>query len=631
MFFIKILFSVFFLLLSYNLSFSDDYVDSLVAKALEEEIYNERTWEVLLHYKGNPFIKKRSLVDDPKFFLSPDGKKNPAKELEATIRGLFKTDGYDDDNKHPYCKFPARRLWLTERLSIDESKFPVLDCSEFEKLKTEIDPTSVTLIFPFLYISRPVSMFGHTLLRINNRTNDPLLGHGVTFNALMPDDENPVIYSIKGIFGAYPGQYSVKKYYTTIFEYVGIEKRDIWEYDLNLTQDETYRLFLHLWELANVYSDYWFFDENCSYNLLFLIEAARPSLNLTVSIFGEAPQKTVKRIVSNNLVTKVHYRPSHNKTIESIAATLPRKTISTAIDVGKGKEDVSVITESDYSDRIKVSMLDLSTEVLRYDSISKEDATEEYVHFYRTKTIELLTARSKFRLKPDYEIKTPYPPDESHNITRLRATAGMENNDFYTELGYRLLFHELYDIDNGYIPNSEATVLDITVRYNTAKGTFKVQDSTLMALATYPPMSKLFMPLSWKAKIGGKQKYFKNNGEKFVPYIQGGIGATLEFFDAVSVWLMADIDLSISSGYSSYAGLGLGGSFGASYSFKYGKIIGEAYYRNYVISKLTAEYGGNIAYIFPITRNNALKAEFEAYHSNGVEKIDYRLSYQFYF
>lgn len=614
-----------------NSNNQQEYVNNLIEKALKEEIYNDREWEVLLHYKWNLFLGKRSLVDDKKFFLAENGKKSPKDELVATIKGIFATEGYDDDNKHPYCKFPARRSWLTERLSIDESMMPQKNCSEFEALRKEMDPTSVTLIFPFLYIQRPVSMFGHTLLRINTRHNDPLLGHGVTFNALMPDDENPVVYSFMGLFGAYPGQYSVKKYYTTIFEYIGIEKRDIWEYDLNLTQEETYKLFMHLWELSDVYSDYWFLDENCSYNLLFLIEAARPSLHLTVSIIGEAPQNTVKRIVDEGLVTKVHYRPSHSKVMSTIASTLPRKTLNTAIDVGEGKKEITEITESDYSDRIKANMLDLATEILRYESIGKNNVTEEYVYYYREKTIELLKARSKYKIKPDYKIDQPYPPDESHDVQRIRATVGMENMDFYTELGYRFLFHELYDIDNGYIPNSEATLLDITVRYNTAKGTFKVQDSVYMALATYAPMSKLFKPVSWKIKIGGKQKYFINNGEKYVPYLQGGVGATLEFFDSLSMWLMADIDLSISSGYSSYAGLGLGGSFGVSYNFKYGKIIGEAYYRNYVISRLTEEYGANVAYIFPITKNNAIKAEFEAFHSNGVEKIDYRLSYQFYF
>ncbi len=607
------------------------YADMLVEKALKEKVYEERAWEVLMHYKGNFLIKKRSLVDDPKFFLSEKGKTDPAAELEATIRGFFAESGYPDPNKHPYCKFPARRQYLTERLGIDPAMFPPLECSEFEKMKEEIDPKSVTLVFPFLYISRPVSMFGHTLLRINNGYNDPLLGHGVTFNAIMPDDVNVLVYSARGLVGGYPGVYTVKKYYQTIFEYTNIDRRDIWEYDLNLTEAETYSLFLHLWELADVYSDYYFMDENCSYNLLFLLEAARPSLRLTESVLWEAPSDTVKRVNDAGLTERVVYRPSHSKTIETIAETLPGRAVNTARDVGEGYLPVKVITESDYPERIKAGMLDLAIEILRYGSVAKGAESQEEVEDYRKKTIEFLTARSKYKIKPGYPIEKPKPPHEGHDITRVSAGAGFSGKDFYTEAGFRLGFHSLYDIDDGYIRNSDATVADITLRYNTSKGDFKVQRATLLSVASYAPISRLFKPLSWKIGIGGENKYFKDNGEKFVPWLGGGAGLTFTFFDSVYFWLTADIDLSFSSGYSSYAGLGLGGSAGLSYVYRYGKIMGEGYYRNYVLSGLKSEWAASAKYIFPVTRNNSVIAEYKRLQSHGVYKTDISLAWRFYF
>ena len=33
---------------------------------------------------------------------------------------------------------------------------------------------------------------------------------------------------------------------------------------------------MHTYEMDKIYSDYYFFDENCSYDLLFLLDAARP-------------------------------------------------------------------------------------------------------------------------------------------------------------------------------------------------------------------------------------------------------------------------------------------------------------------------------------------------------------------
>ncbi|MCK7512715.1 MAG: DUF4105 domain-containing protein [Desulfobacterales bacterium] len=65
-------------------------------------------------------------------------------------------------------------------------------------------------------------------------------------------------------------------YYAKLQEYSDVDHRDIWEYSLNLTEPEIRRMMLHIRELDAIASDYYFFDENCSYLLFSLLEAARP-------------------------------------------------------------------------------------------------------------------------------------------------------------------------------------------------------------------------------------------------------------------------------------------------------------------------------------------------------------------
>lgn len=48
--------------------------------------------------------------------------------------------------------------------------------------------------------------------------------------------------------------------------------RDLWEYRLNLTQDEIDLLLAHLWEIENSSMTYYFFKQNCSYQLAKLLE-----------------------------------------------------------------------------------------------------------------------------------------------------------------------------------------------------------------------------------------------------------------------------------------------------------------------------------------------------------------------
>ena len=85
---------------------SDSYVEQAVRKADGLKLYEERTWEVLLHYAKSYSGSFVSKIDDDRFFLSPAGRTDRKAELEATIRSLFIPPG--KDGEHAACRFPAR-------------------------------------------------------------------------------------------------------------------------------------------------------------------------------------------------------------------------------------------------------------------------------------------------------------------------------------------------------------------------------------------------------------------------------------------------------------------------------------------------------------------------------------------
>src|SRR3972149_7324685 len=82
---------------------------------------DDRYWHAPLHYKPGLFGTE-SLVDDRKFFLSPDGKHDPSAELDAAIDGLF-ADG-EEEQTISRCRFPARYEWLIRRLGGAPTKLP---------------------------------------------------------------------------------------------------------------------------------------------------------------------------------------------------------------------------------------------------------------------------------------------------------------------------------------------------------------------------------------------------------------------------------------------------------------------------------------------------------------------------
>jgi len=259
------------LLLFVTALFSGD-LEKAALKAVEEGVYEERYWSLLLHFDG-----EKSEIEDPAFFISPNGRFSKKDELLATLETLYNETRFDDNSTA--CRFPARKRWLEERLGL--KGLPQVECREYEEILERVDPVSATLVFPSAHINSPASMFGHTFLRINSSYNSRLLSYAVNYAAdADPSKENGVIFAIKGLFGGYYGRYSLLPYYDKLKEYRDTENRDIWEYDLDLDRNETLRMFEHIWEVKDVRSSYYFFTDNCSYEMLWLIEAARPNLHL---------------------------------------------------------------------------------------------------------------------------------------------------------------------------------------------------------------------------------------------------------------------------------------------------------------------------------------------------------------
>src|SRR5579884_3918339 len=257
------------------------YLSTLLARAAALNLAGDRYWHLLLHYRGTVWGGVTSEADDPGFFLAPDGKTNPQAELAATLRQFFSTDLVGRSKQLAQCAFIARYTWLKEQLAFDDTQLPPLRCERFENWYRELSPMGITVIFPSAFMNNPASMFGHTLLRIDQKGQTEqtrILAYTINYAADVPPNEG-VSYAVKGIFGGYKGYFSTVPYYLKVQEYRDIENRDIWEYRLNLTQPQIRRLLMHAWELGNAYFDYFFFKENCSYHLLSLLEYADPTLH----------------------------------------------------------------------------------------------------------------------------------------------------------------------------------------------------------------------------------------------------------------------------------------------------------------------------------------------------------------
>src|SRR5688500_15974397 len=171
------------------------YLHELIQRANAAALHEQRDWHLLVHYRPALNGGFESEADEPGFFLAPDGKTDPKAELEATLAGFFSPELVGRSRQPARCAFIARYHWLTAVLAIDESRLPPQPCERFESWIAELNPDSITLIFPSAYMNNPSSMFGHLLLRVDQRNQTEqtrILAYTVNYSADVTTDNGIV-------------------------------------------------------------------------------------------------------------------------------------------------------------------------------------------------------------------------------------------------------------------------------------------------------------------------------------------------------------------------------------------------------------------------------------------------------
>lgn len=488
-------------------------MDVLLIQSAEKELYESRTWNLLLKYKKRPFGGYLSQADGMEFFNSPAGKTNPRLELAETLRSFFTLPvDIPSTESHPQCKFPARFKWLNRQLSFDPERLPFQNCGLLKQWLKDLDPKGATLVFASQFMSNPVSMFGHTLLRIDSGKTGPhneLLDYGVNY-AAKTDTKNAALYAMKGLGGLFKGHFSVFPYYAKVQEYSDFEGRGLWQYEINLSEDQLEYLLLHLWELGGAHFDYFYLQENCSYHILSLLEVANPTLHLTDRfLFSVIPADAIKSLTAyEGLVKKVSYRPSVFNQLNHKRGLMDARERQIFSEVVKNP---SLVHQAEFRNRSVSSqalILDSYLDYLQYKGAkSRNEKT-------RTNSIRrsVLSARSElnYKIKDGRVIEIfsssgwgfAARPDLGHGTDRVRFGLGRNDDEPFQEFAYRPALHDLLAKDAGYDRDSEILVFDFKFRYFNETERFKVDKAKLLGITKLNPHDPLYIQPSWRLDLG---------------------------------------------------------------------------------------------------------------------------------
>jgi len=474
--------------------FSFSRTDSYVQKAREAKLWENPKWIKLGHYQKKLTGYKSSFRGP--FFLNEKGFDSPEAELLSTIQILFSDSPELEKQftRHPQCHFMARRRWLIKELGIDSQD--ILPCEERVQWKKNLGATSVAVIFASADISNPASSFGHTFLKLinpANAKNKDLIDYGVNY-AADADPEDGVFYAVRGLMGGYRGVFTMLPYHQKIREYINLEGRDLTEYHLNLTADEVDELIDHLLELDRTSAPYFFLTDNCSYEILYLLDIIRPQLQLSHKLTAWAiPADTIKIIDRHSeLISERKYKKSLNTDYlagYSRLGPLPKKALSVALDKRKIPDDY----ELDKKEKAEV-----------YETGMKYFAIVNYRTGEKTedKKYTLSTLRSELGpVTTEIEDKNPLYPETSHDSSAIYFGGGSLDGTGYSMLKIRMAFHDLEQRDVGMVPMSLNNAGVIDLRYFDEIKKLTLYRFTLLNLINTDPVTQLDKNFSWKARI----------------------------------------------------------------------------------------------------------------------------------
>ncbi len=365
-------------------------------------------------------------------------------------------------------------------------------------------------------------MFGHTFLRINSSYNSKLLSYAINYAAdagQNPDEVNGVVFAIKGLIGGYYGRYSLLPYYEKLREYRDTEKRDIWEYDLDLNRNETLKMVQHIWELNGTHSFYYFFTENCSYNMLWMLEVARPSLHLRDKFNAAViPLETVHVAKEAGIVTNHHFRPSkrailleYEKLLDAEYIHYPKQVVNLETTPKEILDNKTIELQQ------KKYILEASTEFLEYSYSKSEITKEQYLTLFYT----LSKARAGLGIGKKIKVKAPTNPAKSHRAIRVSTGLGVRDDKKIGFIGIRPAYHDLEDSSYGFLRGTQIEFLNLELSYD-EDNSLKVENGTILSIVSLAQRSEFVNAFSWRTKFAFDREYMDDN-TNFIATVGGGL------------------------------------------------------------------------------------------------------------
>ena len=519
---------------------SDRGANAAIAMAKTLRLADDSRWQKLLFVREHVLGSRRSLISSPRFFLAAGGNENPELELTADLAGFYLDQStLSQGDLHPQCLYPARLQWLREALPGGLRNLPNVTCPALHEWRSKVTVHHAAIVFSSYYANNPASMFGHSFLVLRRKAGpnyNALLDEAVSYVAF-PDTENPVLYSLRGMTGRFPGRLLMQPYYMKVQEYNNADSRDLWEYDLALTGVQLQRLMNILWELGPNEIPYYYFDQNCSAVMQLILAAALPEYDLGFSHPWVIPSDTLRSLTrQGGLVGDVLYRPS------SLSVFLQRYRALNSFEQGRVDQ---ILADNDVREaRAALQLFDAPARAEIIDTVldgidfkERIAGASEPIEFadLRRTLLKERSAMPKLSASPtgrdalaSNQHSLVERPDSSPPSARLSAGGGYSSeHGAYGDVEWRPALHDLASSDFGFPSGLAIEFFGLTARaYHDQR--FLLEKFILFAVRSVPSIEAIVRPWAWGLEIGGAalEDCTKSDFSCHQSFVRGGRGVS---------------------------------------------------------------------------------------------------------
>ena len=430
---------------------------NVLAQTALNELASHPVWQQLLHTGQTPVSG-----ESKPFYLATEGSENPLAELQATL-SAFK------QNPQSQCRYPARRLFL--KRYYPARYFPAVQCVDYQAYLDAFVTDSLSLIYASGYLGNPASMFGHVFLKFNSDGVHDLLDNTFSFGARVPDSDNKLAYIIKGISGGYEGHFTNQKYHHHDLTYNESELRNLWEYRLGLERSEVEFILAHLWELENTSMTYYFFRQNCAYQLAKLLELVIDTPLTEPGKYQVMPVDLIMRLNkaenSSPLYKNVRFHGSRQQALYKHYSQLNSEQQNTLMTILTAPVAQTTELLAALDDEDAKPVIDTLYDYVAFQEVRQDDVAAELQEKKR------LAMSKRFAMPPgkvEWQNITPVAPHYAQFTSLLQTGLAVNNDVSAVMLRYRANYYDLLTYNPGRIPFSELSTFDLTNAFAVNKG-----------------------------------------------------------------------------------------------------------------------------------------------------------------